>query len=220
MPATRPVFVPLPERAPYVTEIPVTFTWYPGLALAQQQRSIAALHTVAAEKHHLAPLLEVSSKSPEALGALLSAFRLPVEIGGRRFTVESAFQGSKVFEHGGPYTTLYDTDSRAAKTDERLRTSGAVTGFDLLGEEWPAEPRTAFYDWLYLNALNQNPALAEKLTAYAGFTDIAFNPQRSLNCQARTAALYVALTKNGRREEALASRESFLAVITGRNAPA
>ena len=30
-----------------------------------------------------------------------------------------------------------------------------------------------------------------------GFTDIAFNPKKSLNCQARSAALYVALARDG-----------------------
>jgi len=215
MPATRPVFVPRPEAAPFVREVPVTFTWFPGLSLSQQQKCIASLHATAAEKHEISPVLEVSSKSAEALGALLSAFRLPVEVDGRRLTVESAFQGSKVFERGGPYTALYEADSRAAKTDERLKGSGLLTGFELLGEPWPAEPKTAFYDWLYLQALAQSPELSGRLTAYAGFTDIAFNPQRSLNCQARAAALFVALSKNGRLGEALSGREPFLSVVRG-----
>lgn len=215
MPATRPVFVPQPDAAPYVREVAVTFTWFPGLSLSQQQKCIAALHGAAEEKHGIAPVLEVSSRSEEALGALLSAFRLPVEVDGRRMTVESAFQGSKVFERGGPYIALYEAGSRAAKTEERLKSSGPLTGFELLGEPWPAEPKTAFYDWLYLSALSQSPELSGRLTAYAGFTDIAFNPKRSLNCQARAAALFVALTRNGHLKEALSGRESFLTALRG-----
>lgn len=35
------------------------------------------------------------------------------------------------------------------------------------------------------------------LLEYDGFTDIEFNPQKSLNCQAKAAALYVSLCRNG-----------------------
>ena len=36
-----------------------------------------------------------------------------------------------------------------------------------------------------------------QLEAFQGFSDIAFNPDRSLNCQARAVALFVSLSKNG-----------------------
>ena len=33
--------------------------------------------------------------------------------------------------------------------------------------------------------------------AYDGFTDIVYNPNKSVGCQARSAALYVGLTRAG-----------------------
>src|SRR6266540_296198 len=137
----------------------------------------------------LAPVLEVSSKSEDPLGVSLSAFNLTLRIGGsRRMSVESAYQGSKVFEKGGPFHELYDAPSREAKKEERLRGSGRLIAFNLLGEVWPIEPVTAFYEWLYITALLQNPDLSERVVVYKAFSDIAFNPKRSLNCQARAAA--------------------------------
>lgn len=73
-------------------------------------------------------------------------------------------------------------------------------------------PRTAFYDWLYINALIENPQLAEKLNGYDGFTDIAFNPDKGINCQARSAALYVSLAKLGVLEQCK-DFESFLELL-------
>jgi hypothetical protein len=74
---------------------------------------------------------------------------------------------------------------------------------------WPTKPITAFYDWLYLSALRQNLELACELENYNGFTDIEFNPEKSFNCQASAAALYVALSKRGELEQALSSRRNF-----------
>jgi hypothetical protein len=109
--------------------------------------------------------------------------------------VECAFQGGKVFAHGGPYRDLYHAEALLAKRDPRLRESGALIAFDLMGDIWPLNPTTAFYDWLYLQALVQNPDLAIQLPDCVGFTDIEFNPKRSLNTQARSCALYVALRR-------------------------
>ena len=61
----------------------------------------------------------------------------------------------------------------------------------------PLIPKTAFYNWLYINALLENPELAQKVLEYDAFTDIEFNPGKSLNCQAEAAALFVALNRQG-----------------------
>jgi hypothetical protein len=212
--ATRPVFVPAPSKSPPVNEIDVDFIWHAGLSPSQVRKSIASLHE-AAERKGIAPCLEISSKSPAELGNSLSAFKLLVEAPGQpSISVECAFQGSKVFERGGPYTDLYERTSREAKTDDRLHTSGRIVAFRYFGEEFPIVPATAFYDWLYLQALSQNPHLADQLMAYAGFTDIVFNPAKSLNCQARAAALYVAARQLGVVEKMVADRDYYLASIS------
>jgi hypothetical protein len=210
--ATRSVFVPQPTSIG-VREVSVDFQWFPGMAVSQAQKSIVSLHEQAA-KVGLDDLLEISSKSPSAEGVALSAFNLKFTTlkYNRTFSVEMAFQASKVFERGGPFLELLDTDSRTAKRDERLKTSGRLTKFMFMKMEFPTRPITYFYDWLYVNALTKNRDLWPALLRAGGFTDIVFNPEKSLNCQAYSAALFVSLVATNKLEDALESPESFLAV--------
>ncbi len=210
--ARRPVFRPVLSGSPFVEEVLLDFDWHPGFAKSQAQKSIASLHAAAREKG-LSPVLEISSKSDTALGATLSAFNLTLRLGDRTMPVEVAFQGSKVFEHGGPFHDLYKTSSRNAKTDKRIRSSGQLIGFNLLGEEWPTEPKTCFYDWLYITALSQHQKEAREVLGFKAFSDIAFNPEKSLNCQAQSAAMFVALSEQGLLPQATQDRESYLAVV-------
>jgi hypothetical protein len=60
--------------------------------------------------------------------------------------------------------------------------------------------------------------LAAALAAYDCFTDIEFNPARSVNCQAYAVALYAALARTGRLKQALAAPAAFLALFGGRPA--
>ena len=214
--AKRPIFTPNFSDFPYVKEVDIEFRWYPGFAKSQLQKSIVSLHK-AAEDKGIAPILEISGKSTSALGVSLSAFNLPLKTpNGQTVSVECAYQGSKVFENGGPYQDLYSVSSRAAKTDERLRNSGKLIAFDFFGEDFPIDPPTAFYDWLYLTALWQKkPNLAkEELEPFEGFSDIVFNPQRSFNCQAHAAALFVSLSKEGLLDEQFLNQDCYLQHMT------
>lgn len=211
--AKRPVFVPLNNIDHLVNEIQVQFKWNPGLAPGQKKKNIAALHEAARIKG-LWPLLEVSTKSEELLGQRLSAFSLKIETKTGEISIESAFQGSKVFESGGPYTDIYEKDSREAKKDPRIQSSGKLVGFNYFGTEWPLVPKTAFYDWLYLTALLPYQEYLEMLLNYKGFTDIEFNPNKSINCQARTCALLVSLKKLNSLEQALSSQEQFIDIVS------
>ena len=129
--------------------------------------------------------------------------------------LECAFQGSKVFEKGGPYTDLYLAEPREAKRDPRLHDSGALIGFRFNSFSFPLEPKTVFYDWLYINAIYPHRLWLERLHKYAGFTDIEFNPNKSINCQARSCALFVALMRSGLLDQAVTSPRSFGEVIAG-----
>ena len=111
--------------------------------------------------------------------------------------MECAYQASKVFETGGPYVDLLGKRSIDAKRDPRLVGSGRLVKFRFYGEDWPLEPKTAFYDWLYINALHKHPDLAAYVLSQQGFSDIAFNPEKSVNCQAYAAALYLSLSRRG-----------------------
>lgn len=211
--ANRPVFIPCVSGVSFVNEIQVEFKWVPGMAVSQKKKNVVSLHQSAQNKG-VYPVLEISTKSQLPLGEALSAFNLKVSLAGTpRTSVESVFQGSKVFQNGGPFHEFYKMAARDIRHDERLRASGNLLSFDLAGDIWDLTPRTAFYDWLYLNALLQNPEVSSHLLSYKGFTDIEFNPEKSINCQARSAALFVALSKRDLLNLAMRSREDYFAVI-------
>lgn len=211
--AERPVYVTT-MKAPYVTVYKPQFTWNAGLNAVQKQKNIAALHDAFRRIEPDLNVLEISSKSLQPLGIKLSAFNLLKYVPSlnKSVPVECVFQGGKIFAAGGPYTDLYTATARAAKKDERLKSRGMLRGFFFEGEEMPLIPTTAFYDWLYVNALMENPELAGELLQFDAFTDIEFNPDKSRNCQAHAAALFVALHRSGRLDQCR-SFEGFLTAI-------
>lgn len=164
-----------------------SFEWFPGFAVSQKQKSIESLHDAIRETDADASPLEISTKSREPLGRKLSAFHLMLN----HRTIENIFQSSKVFENGGPYLDLLDVPPREAKRDERLKSSGPLKAFCFQGETFPLIPSTVFYDYIYFAAVKESLE-AEEINAiarYNFFTDIEFNPAKSINTQARTVSL-------------------------------
>ncbi len=211
--AQRPVFLPGDPEHGFVITTSVEFQWFPGFAASQKQKSIASLHHEAQTQIADGSYLEISSKSPELLGTQLSAFQLLVEgFAEYPIPVENAFQGSKVFTSGGPYTDLYRVSPLDAKRDPRIRTPQPVIEFRLPNGVWPNVPRTAFYDWVYIKAIIDAPELLSRIQEYTGFTDIEFNPAKSLNCQARSCALAVALIRHDLLAIAMEDRDAFIDV--------
>lgn len=194
------------------------FTWFAGMAMSRKQMSMRSLHQSIQRSHPSARILEISRMSDSMLGERLSAFNLSFRTPktDRTITVECAFQASKVFEEGGPFVDLLEKSPIEAKRDPRLSESGRLLGFCFFGDHWPNEPPTAFYDWIYINALVRQPELAQAVADYDVFTDIAFNPGKSINCQANSVALYVSLVRRGRLEKALSSKSAFLDTVRGR----
>lgn len=213
--AERPIFLPMPGQKELVKEVSVKLTWHSGFAEIQKKRNIQALHEEAARCGY-APLLEVSTKSDDKVGQHLSAFHLKVHSPAGDIPLECAFQGSKVFERGGPYVDLFTVDPRSAKRDPRLRDSGTLIAFEFEGMRFPLEPKTVFYDWLYLGAIFPHREWLSRLNRFVGFTDIEFNPERSINCQARSMALFSSLSSNQLLEKAMKSPEAFLQVLDER----
>ena len=213
--ANRPVFIvncDNTESVNYLTK-DVDFKWHPGYAMVQKRKSISSLH------ENLNPdgalkILEVSSKSENALGVWLSAFNLKVyanKIG--KIPLECAYQGAKVFEFGGPYVDLFERSPFKIKKDARLRDSGIIRSFEFNGRSFKNTPTTFFYNWLYINALHENKEYAKEVLNYNAFTDIEFNPKKSKNCQAKACALFVSLHKKGMLSRAISDKEFFKKIM-------
>lgn len=213
--AKRPVFVASNSANNLIEEIEIEFTWFPGFSINQKQRSINSLHDNFKKTNENISILEVSSKSPELIGTKLSAFHLMLTNKKTNLTtsVETIFQSSKVFENGGPYIDLVAKTPNEAKKDPRLKNSGKLLFFDHDGEKFALHPKTLFYDWLYINALNQHKHYATQVLNYDAFTDIEFNQQKSINCQARSASIFVALSRKGLLKKALNSLDEFKQLV-------
>lgn len=205
--AIRPFFM-ISDKELYLEEN-CEFKFYTGFALSQKQKSIVSLHEQILKKYPNSNILEVSRKSGNPLGILLSAFNLKLNINGNSYPVENIFQSSKVFSLGGPYKDLLQVHPREAKRDERLKSSGKLIAFELNGNTWKLEPKTMFYDWLYIHALYKNKNLIKNVVKYNIFTDIEFNPNKSFNCQARSVAIFVSLYHKGLLEDYLHDKNLF-----------
>lgn len=206
--AKRPVFIALACGPRLVDEMPIQFHWHAGMATSQKRKNVVELHEAAA-KHGLTNLLEISSKSDREIGRRLSAFHQVTVIDDYEIPLECAYQGSKVFENGGPFPDIFEMAPREAKRDTRLNESGRLIGFKFDGKEYSLQPITAFYDWLYLNSIYSEKDWLKRLSKLDGFTDIEFNPERSVNCQARACALFVSLQARDILDDAMSSYEIF-----------
>lgn len=212
--AVRPIFIPQ-LNSKLFDEVDIEFKWIPGQAFSRKQLCVESLHKSVKEKGFNS-ILEISSKSLIKLGNNLSAFNLQIKVSEEKTTsVESLYQSCKVFENGGPYKDIADLEPRRARKDDRLFNSGRLIGFRFNGANWGLETDSSFYDFLYLNALEQNKEISSKLIDFDGFTDIEFNPQKQISCQARTAAIYVSLLKQNLLKYRISSKEKFINLRKG-----
>lgn len=197
--AQRPVFFSR-TIAPYHGISQVDFTYNSGFAPSQKRKNIDAIHSAYTAANPGKRVLEISSKSTQPGGVELSAFNLKIFVPslGKSVPVECAYQAGKVFRAGGPYTDLLDAKPKDAKRDERLKQSGDLVGFRFEGMDFPLLPVSFFYNYLYLRALSENEELAKVVLEYDAFTDVEFNPNKGLACQAKAAAIFAGLHRAGK----------------------
>lgn len=212
--ASRPIFITTNNHKELYKEVIVDFKFYNGFAPSQKSKSIQSLHEQSKQLGY-ERILEVSTKSDNKLGWQLSAFNLMVDFkDNQKISLECAFQGSKVFEGNVQYDELYHVESIQAKKDERVRSSGSIIGFNFEDVFWENTPKTAFYDYLYILTLYSNHKdIIEELCHFDAFSDIEFNPKKSINCQARTCAILVSLVKLNLLEKAIASKDDFINIV-------
>lgn len=202
--AKRPAFFVREEK---VVQDIFSFEWFSGFALSQKQKSIESLHHAILRADADARPLEISTKSKETIGINLSAFNLRLN----NYTLENIFQSAKVFASGGPYPDLLNVPPKDAKRDERLHNSGNLKAFRYQNEDFPLIPKTVFYDFIYIAAVRNSFTADEirEISNYNYFTDIEFNPAKSINTQARAAAM-IRLLLNEYGELPDFSREDFI----------
>lgn len=185
--ANRPVFY---VKDDMIRCSDIEFQWFPGFAISQKRKSINALHEVIRMKFPGERPLEISTKGEIPLGTKLSAFNL--KLGGHY--LECVFQSSKVFDDTcKPHPEWLELSPKEAKSEAaKLHAEGRkLIAFNYNGIDYPLEPKTAFYDHIYYMAVKgslNNDELSE-LSQFNCFTDIEFSPKKSLNTQARSAAL-------------------------------
>ena len=68
--------------------------------------------------------------------------------------------------------------------------------------------------FIYISALIKNFGYDLNISEYQWFTDIEFNPEKSINCQARTCALLVSLLKLNALDAAMKSQNDFINMIS------
>lgn len=197
--AERTFFIPT-QSFPFYEERPISFTYFPGFALSQQQKSIHSMHQSIRASWGLSNILEISTKSDNSVGVALSAFNLTLNYQGRSASVESVYQSSKAFASGGPYSDIAWSSSLEAKKDKRLKSSGALIHFEFQGVVWPLISSPNFYDYLYIGALSESSLISE-IAKYEAFSDFAYSARvgkvkqgRSWNCQARSVAIFKGLS--------------------------
>lgn len=183
MQAIRPIFYAI-DKSPFVKSVDIKFEFFSGFALSQKIKSIDSLLSNARAELKSEKILEISKASPNPLGKALSAFNLKLRLKDEdqnliEASVERFFQGSKFFEWGGPFEEIIFSAKVHPKKYPPLKNSGNFCGFELFGERFSTEPKTYFYDFLYLSALKQNPNLADEVLKYDYFSDIEFNPKKS-----------------------------------------
>lgn len=214
--ASRPVFFVDKDTLSY-KNIDITFEWFPGFAKVQKQKSINSLHENYIEAFQNYKVLEVSSFSKSELGVKLSAFNLSLKTKkGLVVSVEQAFQSSKVFKYSGSHEkTITMPPKEVKKYISEINKKDTLIEFNCFGKVFPLNPKTFFYNWLYINTLNENRELHSDLVKYDAFTDIAFSKNKSINSQAEACSIFVSLTRRKLLDEALRNKDSFLKIVYG-----
>ena len=202
--AEKSVFISKTDY-PFFEEVHVNIDWFGGFAISQKRKCQIGLHQNFLMAYPDEKVLEISSTSLMSLGAKLSAMNLSKRTQKGLTTVESAFQSSRVYSDGvrtvGPFPEYMFLSGRECKKLVRESSGGMHSykyEYDGLTFYAPTWHISQFYDYIYLNALMEpeNEKIKEQLLkeGYTAFTDLA---TKSLNCQARSVAIFVGLVRAG-----------------------
>lgn len=210
--AKKLLFIPgASKEIEFVDHLEFNIEWLSPVIYGKEGnlQNVRSLHSKCSDLCNVSvdQILEVSGASLVGLGRDLSAMNLGIKDNKHtgmyrknKVCVESLYQGSKVFEKGGPHHEIYTYYGFAAKKKIREKHLGKVIGFDYYGTEYPIDPKDSFYNWLYNTVLcdESNRELMDRIMNefdYFGFTDIFFNHDRQVACQAKALAKFIGMSK-------------------------
>ena len=167
--AVRPIFISTGDiEKPFLVE-DISFQWVKGMSYSQKCKRRDSLSSEIAKLYDIKRWLEISTKSDKEIGVKLSAKNLVLNTSTGCNTVENIYQSAKVLENG------------------------KITSFRYNNCIFENEPTGMFYDYIYIYAILQNSDLVNQFVQYDIFSDIEFNPKKSINTQARAAAIFKTL---------------------------
>ena len=171
--ANRPIYISTGNINNPFIEDTITFEWIPGYSYVNKCKRRDSLKNSIAKKYNIDKWLEVSSISDKDIGKKLSALNLMITLtNNKSYPVETIYQCSKVYK------------------------DSSIIGFKFHNTEFENNPYGMYYDYIYMVALYQNKDYHKLIKDYYLFTDLFFNPNKSLNTQARAAAIFKTLYDN------------------------
>ena len=168
----RPIFISTGDIESPFSKEDISFEWVKGMSYSQKCKRRDSLASEIAKLYDIKRWLEISTKSDKDIGVKLSAKNLVLKTSTGSNTVENIYQKAKYFY------------------------KGEIVGFKYNDCVFENEPTGMFYDYIYIYAILQNKELIKDLVQYDIFSDIEFNPKKSINTQARAAAIFKTLYDN------------------------
>lgn len=191
----------------------IEIKWASGFSYSQKQKNIVTLHEAISERFNVSTneILEVSTKSLLEIGKMLSSINLEFEIEGKKYFFESVYQSCKVFQDG-LLGTIHHPEWIELESFEAKKASQAINlplvEFKFKDMTFPLEPKTMFFDWLYISCINQLN-IKFLIDPYYYFTDIEFNPIKMISTQAQALCKYKNLVEQNLIEEFLKNPKKF-----------
>lgn len=206
----------------------IEFEWFSGMSWQQKQKSSLSMLLKLKESGYMP--IEISRRSiDQDFGVQLSAFNLKlnkINVENIFQAYKKLNDGGPYLDllHVNPKSAKNDCRIQTSESkkpcltynieyknskfydDERVcefcknRLKRHLIGFTSNKTCWDINPKSMFYDAIYISALLQNKHLSNRLIDYNAFTDIEFNQKivysqvkGPFNCQARSCAIFVTL---------------------------
>lgn len=190
----------IPSRNGILSLMSPEFKWFGGFAKSQGRKCVQSLHDTLHAINPAWRILDTTTRSTSELGVRLSARNMTIKVNERDCDLEAVYQASKVYEGNiGPHPEMYTRPGGEVKSELKAKTIGLkIVGYNFNGVTYPAEPKHDFYYNLVLRSFAEHPDLGNAVMDYDCFTDITFNPDKGINCQAAAIANYVYLRRSGK----------------------